>query len=802
MGRRWVIVAAVLTLGPALALGLDPAFQARLASSGKELNTVYQACLAKFVPNMKEQLRIAQRAWIVFDNKNEAAFAAIGKRRGMSEEDLDRVEIVETEARTEILRTYFIIPNEDLAALRRYLEQAEVELAAVYKQCIASLNKEDEQKLREVERAWIEYRDKDMRAQAGDPSGRAAVWTSVRLARRRSAQMRAFYLQPAASAPAPAFAAAGTPAPVMAFRGGVIGGNPNGTVTHTSAPAAPTPPPLDPAARAKLIEDFREGTQRALAKLEESGALHEAATLADVKELPGPLADGIDTLRDQAAALRKALERDEKTRRVPRGSPGGERADLLEEVRAFRPGRRRADGPYRTGDPARRCPDAGQPRSAEAALEVPGRRLAALQPPRRAGRATCPAREVRRRRGPHGRRDEGISGSLQNLSRPADRPDDQAAAGGQPGSMKKYFFGYLFVRIAKLLAVLTVLAGVGYALFKLEQASLSAQAASYQTSLPLRQSLSRLTETLRDARQLVAAFAEGNGGTAPAIQPVDFSGQSLRDNDDLARLAGGLDQADRQRQQLKETLVKRFEALLESIQAKLRAHAAEIAPAAPPTAGASTGVSAPAAATPRPTPVPTEEAETLYTGQMSNYDIQQRTTTLDRGKELLKVLESSAENPENRKTLTDSVAQLDALTHLLPAKAEAPAPSEPALPSNLSGRNSTAPAPPRRELNAEKVADQLARLRATVRQTMLTSWTVDGAYSQSAALAAEERGRCRLATLTVKGIWLAAFGQLGAALLVAVFAAFLVLVLADFMQTLLDTATNTGVVADSVKSQP
>lgn len=34
--------------------------------------------------------------------------------------------------------------------------------------------------------------------------------------------------------------------------------------------------------------------------------------------------------------------------------------------------------------------------------------------------------------------------------------------------MKKYFFGYLFVRIAKGLAILTVLAGVGYALSKLE----------------------------------------------------------------------------------------------------------------------------------------------------------------------------------------------------------------------------------------------------------------------------------------------------------------------------------------------
>ena len=92
---------------------------------GKELTVAYQNCLGSFPDNLKEQLRIAQRAWIVFDNKNEAAFAAVGKPRGMSAEDLDCAGLPETVARAEILRTYFTGPNEDAAAFRRDLEQAE-----------------------------------------------------------------------------------------------------------------------------------------------------------------------------------------------------------------------------------------------------------------------------------------------------------------------------------------------------------------------------------------------------------------------------------------------------------------------------------------------------------------------------------------------------------------------------------------------------------------------------------------------------------------------------------------------------
>lgn len=361
--------------------------------------------------------------------------------------------------------------------------------------------------------------------------------------------------------------------------------------------------------------------------------------------------------------------------------------------------------------------------------------------------------------------------------------------------MKKYLFGYLFVRIAKLLAVLTLLAGVGYALFRLEQASLAAQSASYQPSQSLRESLARLADTLTEARGLVSTFCEANGGVAPTLPPVDFSGV-CRDNDDFARLANELGQADQSRHQLKETLVTRFETLVTGIEGKLRAHAAEMAPVAPPPVAAAGAIPAP---TPRPTPVPPSEVETLYGNGMDGYEVQQKTSVLNRGKELLKVLETAAENPDNRRSLTDSVAQLDALSHLLPTPVERLVmPDQPIQPERVAAT----PAAPRRELNAEKVADQLARLRGSVRQTLLSAWTLDTAYMQASALAAEEGGRCRLATLTVKGIWVAAFGQLGLALLVAIFVAFLVLVLADFMQTLLDTATNTGVMAQATRPRP
>jgi uncharacterized protein YecT (DUF1311 family) len=283
---------AVVTIGLLWSVGAraeDPAFQAQLVERGKELTQAYQNCLRAFPDNTKEQLRIAQRAWIVFDNKNEAAFAAVGQPRGMTEEELDRAGLPETVARAEMLRTYFTGPNEDVAAFRRDLDQAEQELTAAYKESLATLNRDQEQKLREAERAWIDYRDKDVRVHNGDPSGRAGLWTSLRIARRRTTQMREFYLERVASLPAEAVT---SPPPVLPT-------------------PVPTPPKLDPAVRSKLIGDFQTSVKMVLAQTTASGVLTEAKTLDQVKDIPLSVADTATKLGDRAADLRQKLATDD-----------------------------------------------------------------------------------------------------------------------------------------------------------------------------------------------------------------------------------------------------------------------------------------------------------------------------------------------------------------------------------------------------------------------------------------------------------------------------------------------------------
>ena len=89
--------------------------------------------------------------------------------------------------------------------------------------------------------------------------------------------------------------------------------------------------------------------------------------------------------------------------------------------------------------------------------------------------------------------------------------------------------------------------------------------------------------------------------------------------------------------------------------------------------------------------------------------------------------------------------------------------------------------------------------RFQVRTAIASSWEFDEAFAQASGTAYHEGGKCRISSLAVKGVWLSFFGQVGLAILATVLVAFLILVFADLTQTLLDTATNTGITADASK---
>ena len=358
---------------------------------------------------------------------------------------------------------------------------------------------------------------------------------------------------------------------------------------------------------------------------------------------------------------------------------------------------------------------------------------------------------------------------------------------------KQYFFAYLFVRAAKGLALLVILIGVGFCVLRYYQARIAAGAVAYQPSSHLQQALDRLKAAFLATEQIIDSFNAGNQSKTPNFQAPRFPLVIDSDND-FARISAELSRVDHERQQLKESIVSRFENLVKSIEEKLHAYSAVLQSSPSPTPA--TGQNLISNAT--PTPSPTSREESLFLSQLGSSDANERSENLKERKEFLKVLAMRAENADNRVILGEAADQLERLAKLLPERFNA---STAAQPDTATASSKDPQAEQHgKVLLSERVARQLEQLRGGVRQMLLTSWTLDDTFEQVANLGSAERDKYRAAILAQKSVWLSAASRIVIGLLATGLVSLLIVVFADLVQTQLDTATSSGTVADAVNA--
>jgi len=358
---------------------------------------------------------------------------------------------------------------------------------------------------------------------------------------------------------------------------------------------------------------------------------------------------------------------------------------------------------------------------------------------------------------------------------------------------KKYFFAYLFVRAAKGLALLVILIGVGFCVLRYYQARIAAGAVAYQPSSHLQQALDRLKAAFLATEQIIDSFNAGNQSKTPNFQAPRFPLVIDSDND-FARISAELSRVDHERQQLKESIVSRFENLVKSIEEKLHAYSAVLQSSPSPTTATAQNLISKAT----PTASPTSREESLFLSQLGSSDANERSANLKERKEFLKVLAMRAENADNRVILGEAADQLERLAKLLPERFNA---STAAQPDTATASSKDPQAEQHgKVLLSERVARQLEQLRGGVRQVLLTSWTLDDTFEQVANLGSAERDKYRAAILAQKSVWLSAASRIVIGLLATGLVSLLIVVFADLVQTQLDTATSSGTVADAVNA--
>lgn len=353
--------------------------------------------------------------------------------------------------------------------------------------------------------------------------------------------------------------------------------------------------------------------------------------------------------------------------------------------------------------------------------------------------------------------------------------------------MKTYSFGYLFVRLNKLLSGLALLGGVLLSLFNYTQGKFEADSARYMENDALPRQLLNLQAVLAQTQSIVLSASH------EAVLPSQFS--AANESPEFAQHYETLAQFEALHAQLvraaaagdnmKRYLTDRFDNSVVAIRNKLLAYAKNVS--------ASANVNtATAAAVDSATPQTTNRLTQLFAAELSRTDVIDRHETLENAKQIFGVIENVSENIENRNMLRTSILELDKFAALLPQAIEvAKEPSDDQTSTSSS---------PRKVLTSEKVASQLASLQSQVDMAITSSWSFDRSYDKALQVFSEESQKCRIAALQIRRIWLATITSIIKTMVAAVCASAAFVVLADLTKAVLDTARNTGVVGDAYRS--
>ena len=294
------------------------------------------------------------------------------------------------------------------------------------------------------------------------------------------------------------------------------------------------------------------------------------------------------------------------------------------------------------------------------------------------------------------------------------------------------FFSSILTRFAKTFGIILIVMGFALAAFLRTTASPKIESVRYRPSDLLSEQLTELTSQYDRAKAILLKL---RGKTEFPVEYAAANAEpqfkaSYVTTGDFIELRKSLDAVASGRAAMKGYVTDTIESLISDIQAKLLAHAqslhAEDAAAATPSPSPS-----------NPTPVAKEEIESLY-DQGTN--TASRKDSLDEVKNYFGTLDEAATNPDNKKKLETSMAEIDLLETLLPAQ---PAPSPTPAPTF---NQVSAPLP------AEKVAAHLAYLREQIQRSMLLEWALDRAYDNAAGAAQSEERNCAGSELAARQI--------------------------------------------------
>jgi hypothetical protein len=355
----------------------------------------------------------------------------------------------------------------------------------------------------------------------------------------------------------------------------------------------------------------------------------------------------------------------------------------------------------------------------------------------------------------------------------------------------RYVFGYFFVRFSRLLACIALLAIVVANLYIWQNYILKAESTKYRPSSTLDLHIEQLGEELEFAKKEVSRIS--SVGDLPKLSfPKALDGSA-----EFEGLLFDLGMADQRKNILKERVTTAFAERIELLRTRIKNTIDSIKASRTVTPlDAESGDRGMPTSEPRDAPDPLSDKRRTVYGELSADRTQSMLGSMESISGQLDTLSASAEKEESKKLIQDTKAALNDLLAWLPSKRKENATAFLAQNETLETAAPTDPL-----IKAQENYEMLGRMVEVAEFIVRDGWQVDNLLLEATRVAEEEAKDCRASEVALKELRLSSIGFSGACLALGIVLALLILVFADFLKSIFDTASNSASILSSLEKQ-
>jgi hypothetical protein len=352
----------------------------------------------------------------------------------------------------------------------------------------------------------------------------------------------------------------------------------------------------------------------------------------------------------------------------------------------------------------------------------------------------------------------------------------------------QYIFGYFFVRFSRLLACLALLAIVVENFYIWQNYNLKAESIKYRCSSTLDLHNDQLEEELEFAKKDVSRIS-----SVDDLSKLSFPEEVDR-SEKFEELLLNLGLAEQRRAILKQRVTTTFAERIEVLRTRIKNTIDAIKSSRTSTPlDAENGNSAMPAAKPTDSPdLLSDRRRTVY-GELSVDRTLSMLGGMESISEGLDELATSAEKEESKRLIEDAKAALRDLKAWLPSKRK-----ENAITFHAQNEIPETPAPVDPLIKAQENYEMLGRMVEVAESIVRDGWQVDDVLLEATRVAEAEAKDCRASEVALKELRLSSIGFSGACLVLGIVLALLILVFADFLKSIFDTASNSASILSSL----